>query len=71
MKTRIYVFEENSITFTLDKDNKVMVNATEMAKVFGTDVFQFTRIDSTKEFVKLPKTAILRFIRYQKRRRFD
>jgi hypothetical protein len=52
MKTKIYVFEENSITFTLDKDNKVMVNATEMAKVFGKDVFQFTRIDSTKEFVE-------------------
>ncbi|MDR1116616.1 MAG: KilA-N domain-containing protein, partial [Tannerella sp.] len=52
MKTKIYVFEENSITFILDKDNKVMVNATEMAKVFGKDVFQFTRIDSTKEFVE-------------------
>jgi hypothetical protein len=52
MKTRIFVFEENDITFTLDKDNKVMVNATEMAKVFNKDVFQFTRIDTTKEFIR-------------------
>jgi hypothetical protein len=52
MKTRICVFEENSITFTMDRDYKVMVNATEMAKVFGKDVFQFTRIDSTKEFME-------------------
>jgi hypothetical protein len=52
MKTEIYVFEGNRITFVLGKDSRVMVNATEMAKAFGKDVFQFTRIDSTKEFIK-------------------
>jgi len=52
MKTKIYVFEENNITFTLDKDNKVMVNATEMAKVFNKDLFQFTKSDHAKEFIE-------------------
>jgi hypothetical protein len=82
MKTRIYVFEENSITFTLDRDNKVMVNATEMAKVFGKDVFQFTRIDSTKEFIEacqkpqfcglsgIKKNAEFRVFKYRKREGF-
>ncbi|WP_367270452.1 KilA-N domain-containing protein [uncultured Draconibacterium sp.] len=28
-----------------------MVNATEMAKVFGKDLFQFTKSDATKKFI--------------------
>jgi hypothetical protein len=52
MKTRIYVFEENSITFTLDRDNKVMVNATEMAKVFNAEVARFMENKGTKEFME-------------------
>lgn len=34
-----------------DRDN-VMVNATQMAAIFGKDVFQFTRIDDTKSFIE-------------------
>lgn len=34
----------------LQKRN-VMVNATQMAKVFGKDLFQFTKSDSTKRFI--------------------
>jgi hypothetical protein len=51
MKTKIYVFEENSITFVLDKDSKVMVNATEMAKVFNKQVNEFMSNETTKNFI--------------------
>ncbi|MPL87111.1 hypothetical protein SDC9_33105 [bioreactor metagenome] len=52
MGTKICLFEESPITFALSKENGVMINATEMAKAFNTDVFQFTRIDSTKSFIQ-------------------
>jgi len=52
MKTKIYVFEENNITFTLDKDNKVMVNATEMAKAFNKQVNDFMSNETTKNFIE-------------------
>ena len=52
METRICVFEENNITFLLSKDNNMMVNATEMAKVVGKDLFQFTKSDGTKAFIE-------------------
>jgi hypothetical protein len=52
MKTKIYAFEDNNITFILDKDNRVMVNATEMAKAFDKDLYQFTKSDHAKEFIK-------------------
>ncbi len=32
METKICIFKENPITFVLDKNNGMMVNATEMAK---------------------------------------
>jgi hypothetical protein len=58
MKTKIYVFEKNSITFTLDKNNKVKVNATEMAKVFNRDLYQFTKSDHAKEFIESCNEAV-------------
>lgn len=51
METRICIFEESNITFLLSKDNNMMVNATEMAKVFGKDLYQFTKSDNTKSFI--------------------
>jgi len=51
MKTKIYVFEEHNITFTLDKENKVMVNATEMAKVFNAEVARFMENKGTRDFI--------------------
>ena len=51
METKICVFEENDITFLLSKDNGMMINATEMAKVFGKEVARFMENDSTKNFV--------------------
>ena len=52
METKICVFEENDITFLLSKDNGMMINATEMAKVFDKKVENFTRIESTQDFIK-------------------
>jgi len=51
METRILKFEETEITFQLSKDNGMMINATEMAKAFGKDLFQFTKSDGTKAFI--------------------
>lgn len=51
METKICVFEENDITFLLSKDNGMMINATEMAKVFGKEVARFMENDSTKNFI--------------------
>jgi hypothetical protein len=52
MKTEIYVFEGSRITFVLDKDSKVMVNATEMAKTFGKRASHFMENETTKEFIE-------------------
>jgi hypothetical protein len=35
----------------LHKDNKLMVNATQMAKIFEKRVENFTRIESTQNFM--------------------
>lgn len=51
METKICVFNENSIAFVLDKNNGMMVNATDMAKVFGKKVNHFLENDSTKNFI--------------------
>ena len=52
METKICSFEENNITFLLSKDNGMMINATEMTKVFGKDLFQFSKSDGTKSFIE-------------------
>jgi hypothetical protein len=52
METKICVFEENQITFLLSKYNGMMINATEMAKVFNKDLFQFTKSEGTKAFIE-------------------
>lgn len=43
-------YQNQEIEFDL-RDKNVMVNATEMAKAFGKDLFQFTKSDSTKSFI--------------------
>lgn len=52
METKICVFEENPITFALEKNNGMMINATEMAKVFNRDLYQFTKSEDTKRFIE-------------------
>lgn len=53
MKNEIvqFIYFEKEVDFNIAKNN-VMVNATQMAKIFGKDVFQFTRIDNTKSFIE-------------------
>ena len=52
METKICVFEENNITFLLSKDNGMMINATEMAKIFNANVGHFLANDGTKKFIE-------------------
>lgn len=51
METKICVFDENAISFAFDKDNSMMINATEMAKAFNKDLYQFTKSDHAKAFI--------------------
>lgn len=51
METKICMFEESAITFLVSKDNSMMVNATEMAKVFNANVGHFLANDSTEKFI--------------------
>ena len=44
METKICMFEESAITFLVSKDNSMMVNATEMAKVFNKDYFNLQKV---------------------------
>jgi len=62
----IFTFNDNSITFEFqagkDVDN-VMVNATEMAKIFNKRVENFTRIETTEAFInECLKNANKRFL---------
>ena len=67
METKICVFEENSISFVLDKENKMMVNATEMAKVYDKKVEAFMRNEETKVFIsECLKSENSRFIPIEK-----
>ncbi len=51
METKICIFNDNHITFLLSKDNNMMVNATEMAKVFGKRIDHFLKTDHATEFI--------------------
>lgn len=51
MDTKICIFNDTPITFALSKDNGMMINATEMAKAFDKDLFQFTKSDHVKDFI--------------------
>lgn len=67
METKICIFNETPITFALSKDNGMMINATEMAKVYGKQVESFMRNESTQQFVKEAlKNENSRFLRIEK-----
>jgi len=51
MENRIFKHNGNNITFEMNSDENVMINATDMAKAFNKDVFGFLRLDSTKEYI--------------------
>jgi hypothetical protein len=51
MKTRIFEFNGNEISFSMDEENNLMVNATEMAKPFNKKVEAFMRNEDTQSFI--------------------
>jgi hypothetical protein len=52
MNIKEFYFEKNLVTFDLENVVSIMVNATQMAKPFNKRVEDFTRLDSTKDFIK-------------------
>jgi hypothetical protein len=46
-----FVYSEQEIDFDLSKQ-EIMVNATEMAKIFGKEVSGFLKIEQTDKFIK-------------------
>ena len=51
MKTKEFQFGESVVNFEIDNKN-VMVNATEMAKIFGKQVIAFMRNEDTQNFIQ-------------------
>lgn len=51
MENRIFNYNDNNITFSLEKNNGMMINATEMAKAFGKLVKDFMANEKTKDFI--------------------
>ena len=52
MENRIFNYNGNDITFEMNSDENVMINATEMAKPFNKASAKFLGLDSTKEYIK-------------------
>ena len=52
MKTLEFLFQEKKIHFALQNEGNVMVNATEMAKMFNKRIDHFLKADHTKKFIK-------------------
>jgi len=59
IKTLEFMFQETEIHFLLQSGGSVMVNATEMARIFKKEVNEFLRLESTKKLiVALEKSSI-------------
>ena len=52
MENKVCLFNENEISFIIDKNNKVMINATEMAKTFNKRIDDFMSNSNTKLFIQ-------------------
>jgi hypothetical protein len=58
-----FIYNEQTIDFLPNGNDNLMVNATQMAKVFGKEVFDFMKNDSTKNFIsEALKTENSRFL---------
>ena len=56
MKSLQFIYEQTEINFLLNPgDKNIMINATEMAKIFGKRTDKFLENSSTKAFIKLLK----------------
>lgn len=51
METKVFSFDEHQIAFEINAEENVMVNATEMAKIFKKEVSGFLRLESTKAYI--------------------
>lgn len=52
MRAIEFIYQENEIHFLVNPtDQNVMVNATEMAKLFGKDVREFLKLEGTKKYI--------------------
>ena len=66
-EAKVCNFEKNPVTFLLSKENNVMVNATEMAKIFDRKVNEFMSNETTKNFIdSCLKSGNSRFINISK-----
>lgn len=53
MRTLEFIYQETEIHFLVNPmDKNVMVNATEMAKLFGKETRVFLKSDHAKAFIK-------------------
>lgn len=52
MKTLEFIYNEETINFESTSDDSVMVNATQMANVFGKRVDHFLKSDHAKAFIE-------------------
>jgi len=53
MKTLQFIYNNESVDFSQGENNNVMVNATQMAKIFGKRVDNFLKSDHANEFIKV------------------
>lgn len=47
-----FIYNEQEVDFLPAGNENLMVNATQMAKIFGKDLFQFTKSENTKSFIE-------------------
>ena len=57
MKTLEFIYQETQIHFALQNDGHVMVNATEMAKLFKRRTKDFIKTDHAKAFIEVAERA--------------
>lgn len=55
MKALEFIYQDTQIHFLLQNEGEVMVNATEMAKLFSRKTTKFLKTDNTKAFIELLK----------------
>lgn len=53
-----FIYQDTEIHFLLSNNENVMVNATEMAKVFDRRTKDFLKTDHAKEFIEVAKRAL-------------
>lgn len=46
-----FIYNGTEVDFLPTGNDNLMVNATQMAKIFGKDLFQFTKSEGTKSFI--------------------